>query len=794
VSLGFGFSRGYTPNDVMGEARRKAQPYSVGQEAIGTVVKVLPYGVFARMENGVRAYIRRRQMSWAGDIDPRELVTVGEGIRGVVVELEGSDRCLELSHKDTLPDPWVRFVDRYGEGDVVAGTVKSLTAFGVFVEILPGVDGLVPLSELAPWPVERPEDAVWVGDDVEAVITRIRDKETREVRLSIRARFRQRQKVSTIWEELYSPDELSFQSLPETLSKGVYDDHRVFGPVDEKVVEKVRRILVVENDEQVRLPLVEWLHGLGFTVDSAKSVAEAKTKTREQSYGLVLLDTHLSDTDPLSFLRQVQEPDGSGVGIALMSMPEWIGEHAEDIEILDILEVFAKPLDLEEIRRLLLEIGVGQSLSSYRVPSEKCRAVTPRPSQTLVDAARRGAWPHGQLQAILDQLRKDARADAGVIFYLDPLSGAISIEAASGATSLMSESAGAYSLDKSPVKDVIFEGEPVFEKCMTGRVRKRFRKLLELIRFEACIGVPIEVDGEKQGAIFLFHQDKSAFSHYRVRDAQAAAVLSAAVIERRLLNQEAQSFGAFLASGELSASLGHEVHNKVSGLQVQLRNLQTDWRELRQYAVDLSEPPEFGGVQQTIDELVMTVEELSRTLRVFRQLMPADGELALDVNEAVRGAEALLLLHPIMRETKVKVQTKLDPGLPLVRGSRAKLQQVFLNLMLNAVQQMNQVSTEGNLRVTTYLESDDEKRPIKVRFSDNGPGIHRQLQNRIFSMGFSTRPSGTGLGLFISRRLTESMGGVLSLEESFALLGTTFLVELPAVPWQPGLPGSRRGG
>ena len=126
----------------------------------------------------------------------------------------------------------------------------------------------------------------------------------------------------------------------------------------------------------------------------------------------------------------------------------------------------------------------------------------------------------------------------------------------------------------------------------------------------------------------------------------------------------------------------------------------------------------------------------------------------------------------------------LAPGLPPVAGSAIRLQQVFVNLMLNAVQQTAPKMARwpegrGLLQVSTAWQAEEE-RAVRVRFCDNGPGIHRQLWEIIFALGFSTRPAGTGLGLFIARSLMESMGGQVVVERSVIPMGTTFRVELPA--------------
>jgi signal transduction histidine kinase/predicted RNA-binding protein with RPS1 domain/DNA-binding NarL/FixJ family response regulator len=755
------------------------QVYPVGQRVVGTVDKLLPYGVFVRLDDGPRAYLRRREMSWTGDSDPRELVQVGQRIEAVIVDLGGPDRSMELSLRAALPDPWEGFIHRFQNGDLVAGTVRSLARFGVFVQILPGVDGLVPLRELAPWPVEKPEDVVWVGDDVEAVITRI-DHKARKVWLSIRARLRQRETAAAILRELHRTAEKGVQPElhSEALSPGMTDDDLIPEAIDSSVIERVGRILMVEDEDQVRLPLVEWLRHLGCKADAAQDAEEAEERIHQQPYGLLLVDIYLPGRDGLDLIRQIREQGSDEVRVAVMSIPGSIEEHVDEIEELDVLEVFAKPLILDEIERLLLKIGAGEPLSPWRVTPRSHQAAVPESSRALTHAMRTGTSLSDRLRTSLERIVEDIQADAGAIFHLDPLSQAISIEATAGAISPASEQEAVYSLEKSPVKNVIYEGELVFERRMTGGVEKRFCKLLALLPFESCIGVPIEVGGETRCALFLFHREPKAFPRYRLQDARAAAILFAAVIERETLNRQAQSLGRLLLSGELAAGLGHEVYNKMSGLEIQLHNLQTDWGRLKQRIHDLSEHTEFGEVQRAVDMLLETAEDLKRTVGIFQRLMRAGDEQELDVNEVV--CEAEVLLRPVARRAEAKVKTELDSGLPPARGSGARLQQVFLNVMLNAVQQMALISRGGTLRVTTSFEPHDGARPIKVRFSDEGPGIHKRLWEKIFALGFSTRPGGTGQGLFIARSLVESMGGRILVEWSVVPVRTTFLVELPA--------------
>jgi two-component system C4-dicarboxylate transport sensor histidine kinase DctB len=221
-----------------------------------------------------------------------------------------------------------------------------------------------------------------------------------------------------------------------------------------------------------------------------------------------------------------------------------------------------------------------------------------------------------------------------------------------------------------------------------------------------------------------------------------------------------------LVGGELAAGFGHEVANKISGLELQLRLLPS-----------LGDREELQAAQANILDLTL---DLKNTVEAFQKLSRTNDEQMAtefcDVDAILRRAE--LLLRPVARREGVKISLRPSLHLPPVAGSAITLQQVFLNLMLNAVQQM--ALTSGKHRVLAISASLTKKRfPIQIRFWDTGPGIHKSLWEKIFSSGFSTR-GGNGLGLFIARNFLQSLGGRIRVEESFVPLGTTFLVELPS--------------
>ena len=283
-------------------------------------------------------------MSWAGDIDPQEIVKIGQEITAAVQKLPIGDHGMELSLKALLPDPWDEFVRHYQVGDVIQGVVKSLRPNGVFVKILSGIDGWIPLEHLTEWDVKKPEDVVWKGDDVEAVIIRI-DSGRRNVDLSIKKRRQQLARAEKIWSEieplLESEDT---QRLDKTIEQW---------PLRPASANSTGAIMIIDDHEDIAMPLAELLRKQGYTATGVTSIIEAKTYLAQQECGVLLADIALSnDEDGLDFIAQMK-PTLNNTVISVMSTPEQLAARTEEIMSLEIAEVFSKPLDIAEIERFL---------------------------------------------------------------------------------------------------------------------------------------------------------------------------------------------------------------------------------------------------------------------------------------------------------------------------------------------------------------------------------------------------------------------------------------------------------
>jgi small subunit ribosomal protein S1 len=146
--------------------------YPVGKKVKGKVTNVVDYGAFVELEEGVEGLIHVSEMSWTKKVkNPRSIVEGGQEVEVVVIEADVEKRRLSLSLRQAEANPWEDFATRHRVGSRIKGVVRNLTDFGAFVELEPGVDGLVHISDMA-WTrrIAHPSEVVQKGQEIEGVI------------------------------------------------------------------------------------------------------------------------------------------------------------------------------------------------------------------------------------------------------------------------------------------------------------------------------------------------------------------------------------------------------------------------------------------------------------------------------------------------------------------------------------------------------------------------------------------------------------------------------------------------
>ena len=155
-----------------------------GDVVEGTISNIVDFGAFVDLD-GMDGLIHISELSWSHVNHPSEVLDIGQTVKVKVLDIDRERQRISLGLKQTQSDPWQQVLDSYGESDVVEGRVTKVVTFGAFVEILPGVEGLVHISELANHHVENPREVVSQGDPVNVLILEI-DGERRRLSLSLK--------------------------------------------------------------------------------------------------------------------------------------------------------------------------------------------------------------------------------------------------------------------------------------------------------------------------------------------------------------------------------------------------------------------------------------------------------------------------------------------------------------------------------------------------------------------------------------------------------------------------------
>ena len=182
---------------VVGSIRRVAQAerrerieniwneIEIGKKYKGVVKSLTSYGAFVDI-GGIDGMVHVSELSWGRIHQPSEVVSVGDEIEVYVINFDKDKRKISLGYKDPQANPWTLFTNRFQVGDVANVKIVKLMPFGAFAEVLPGVDGLIHISQIANRRIGKPEDVLKVGDEVEAKITAV-DEDKHKISLSIRA-------------------------------------------------------------------------------------------------------------------------------------------------------------------------------------------------------------------------------------------------------------------------------------------------------------------------------------------------------------------------------------------------------------------------------------------------------------------------------------------------------------------------------------------------------------------------------------------------------------------------------
>ncbi len=740
------------------------------------VEQILPFGLLVRLEDNSQGLIREREIAWEHHARRywREHFRVGDELEAVeLADADTTHQRIELSLRLAQSDPW-EGVKSDWLGRVIAGIVTGVQPYGAFVEIEPGIVGLLHESRLPDWVRSAGvEDLFWVGDRVRVAIERI-DTTRRQIALSLSRALVER------W-----PARKSIPQIVNPVVPGDWHDHSITSGDDSDTFDVPYdptraswRILVVEDDNEQRRALVAWLRDTGHIVYDAAGAEAGLAVLESERIDLLLSDYGLPDQSGIDLIYMVRQrwpqvrctlvTDWAQVSVNAAAVDELRGRN---------VALVLKPLQPADIEALLLDhpFDPAESIDLEDLFEHEA----PDVSQILRPAERR--IPTRQaLSRMLERVRRTIHATRLILFALDTATRHVTVLAEAGSKPL--NRSALTSLIYSPVRDVAEDGV-VFRVDDASQSEQRVRYLRPLLSFEASAGVPVAVDVTTRFALFAFRSKAEPFTDNQVDRLNIAAYALATTIEREEYLGRAADTHRQALLGQLSSALVHEMNHVLTSLNFTLPNME----HLLTRVTTATEP----GRQKNHDEMLLYatmtdlrrgIERLTDTARMFGKLTIQTSSQIVDLGETLH--EVIDLVQDMAERQHVEVTAAFTADLPAVAVSSVQLQQILLNILINAIQQIGlaRPTSGGMVIVRTAMRTRNHRKVICIEVEDDGPGIHRQLWERIFELGFTTRSeAGSGLGLYISRSLAEPMEIRVAVAESYRFWGTIFVIELPLV-------------
>jgi signal transduction histidine kinase len=375
---------------------------------------------------------------------------------------------------------------------------------------------------------------------------------------------------------------------------------------------------------------------------------------------------------------------------------------------------------------------------------------------------------------VLDHSIRVSRAERGFLLLKDS-SGALQC--------VMSHDAGGKPLDpeklvfsRTVVDDVFSSGESIcVENAQLDDLYDR-RESVRSLELETILCSPLTVRDEKIGVLYVdsrsiqpVHRDE-IISLFEILAGQAAIAIKNAQLYERLrkafeelesINERLIIFERLAMKGEMAAEVSHELNNLLSVVAFHLSSFK---RGLKRFT------------KKEIEERLSKIDSAVKRIALFSAGLAESSHLTArpqpgNINECVQ--ETIRFVQPLQKFRRANIALAAEDQVPVISFDRQQLQQVVLNLLNNAVE----ARPDARVEVQTAIQSGNT---VTLVVRDNGPGISREVQEKLFRERVTTKPTGHGYGLPICRKIIENIGGTIGVRSDPGG-GAEFIISIPAV-------------
>jgi small subunit ribosomal protein S1 len=289
-----------------------ASKYPVGSRVTGRVVSLTDYGAFVELEEGIEGLIHVSEMSWTRKIrHPSKVVSVGEEVKAVVLDIKPESRRISLGMKQVVPNPWDLISEKYPIGTTIEGKIKNITDFGLFIGIDEGIDGLVHISDIS-WTkrIKHPSELYKKGDVVQAIVLDI-DKHNERFSLGVK------QLQSDPWETVAERYEVG-KEITGTITN--LTDFGIFVELEEGIEGLVHVSEI--SKEKIKTPVGK------FNVGDIITAKVMNINSDERRIGLSIKRLEMEDDQSLlsEYVNNIRPPTSTFGEILRENLQEKFGE------------------------------------------------------------------------------------------------------------------------------------------------------------------------------------------------------------------------------------------------------------------------------------------------------------------------------------------------------------------------------------------------------------------------------------------------------------------------------------
>ena len=703
----------------------------------------------------IPAILRKREISW----DPRkqDLTSFPEGtpFRAAVIDYEDEWRELIISIKAAEPTPFEKFVNNHRIGEIVECTIERLAPTLIVVRIEGGVEGEIPWGSVA-----RPEFnhfeliesvRLAVGDRLKAAISRI-DQLRAVIHLDLRLAIDRHDAICRKVIESGHDHFVTQGDVPPARYQ-----------LESLTQNKKKSVLIVDNDKDITQPFAALLANRSYKVHEFNTIATAKgCLPNLQELDFAVIDLQVDGVSGVTLFNELRERFPGCVLIALSGSASGL-EAIDDKGVVKLL----KPIDTFTLLAMI-DGREDPERHAYVPLLDEAIVNLPRISherlEVLNDATR--SMVDGHLASIREAF-SDTETPIVAILSLNESTREIRCVRSLGIAAGRFDSA-ASKLEMSFIGDVLRDHESGFYDLSRDKLGV-IRAIPAANDFHAMYGLPLDIEtvGVRLG-VFAFWTEvptiltTSDIQHVYLQATAMGTAISAAIFEAELVRQQRA-----IAAAALMMGMTHDLRNSVQILM----NTQLELHELR------------GGPKSS--EYQTCVARFDRQLNYLNDSFKS----LLDMTKRTKSGSMPLdtFLYAVREQCQVTAAQD-DVHLVFTDESRGRLNdlpipmgffQVMVNLILNAIQH-TRIFRGKNRLVHVRVGIKDGNLPV-IRVTDNAYGINWANRERLFDIYYTTRRDGSGIGLFVSRRIAESLGGKLYCESSYKYIGSTMTMRLPGV-------------